>query len=104
MRGRGGCWRWEKGLTSGPKLSGGRCWAAAANGPEEGTGPCGEHGPHAGEAGGELGCGLEERRGERGLGRFCFFKKTFVLNLFKLLKLLNSFQIIQNFPKQFKNF
>jgi hypothetical protein len=33
-----------------------------------------------------LGCGLEERRGERGLGRFCFFK-AFVLNLFKLFKL-----------------
>jgi hypothetical protein len=23
----------------------GRCWAATANGPEEGAGPCGEHGP-----------------------------------------------------------
>jgi hypothetical protein len=43
-------------------------WAAAANGPEERAGPCGDHGPHAGEASGELGCGLEERRGERGLG------------------------------------
>jgi hypothetical protein len=27
-----------------------------------------------------------EREGERGLGRFCFFK-AFVLNLFKLFKL-----------------
>jgi hypothetical protein len=57
MRSRGGCWRWEKRLTSGPELlvtgkkekgERGRCWAAAANGPEEGAGPCGEHGLHAG--------------------------------------------------------
>jgi hypothetical protein len=40
----------EKGLTSGPQVSAtgkkekgerGRCWAVAANGPEEGAGPCG---------------------------------------------------------------
>jgi hypothetical protein len=54
------------------------------------------------QAGGELGCGLEERRGERGLGRFCFF--NFCFKPFQTFQTLNSFQIIQNFPKQFKNF
>jgi hypothetical protein len=65
---------------TGRKGERGRCWAAAANGPEEGARPCGEHGPHAGEVGGELGCGLEERRGERGFGEFSFFQPFQTLN------------------------
>jgi hypothetical protein len=53
----------------------GEDWPCGTDGLKEGARPCGEHGPHAGEASGELGCGLEERRGERGLGfgGFLFF-------------------------------
>jgi hypothetical protein len=36
-----------------------------------------ELGRMKGWAGRELGCGLEERRGETGLGKFCFFKLLF---------------------------
>jgi hypothetical protein len=51
-----------------------------------------------GWAGGELGCGVEERRGERGIGKVLFFL-TFVLNLFKL----SNYKLFSKF-KHFKPF
>jgi hypothetical protein len=56
----------------------GRCWAAAANGPEEGAGPCGEKER-------EESCWAGSRgEGERfrGLESFVFFQNF--SNLFKL--------------------
>jgi hypothetical protein len=54
------------------------------------------------QADGELGCGLEERRGERGLGRFCFFinfcfKPFQTINSFQSLKTSNLLQVFKLF-------